>query len=170
MPSVNEYTGTSDFNDMDLIDHPVIYISWNQAETYCKWRKSQLPTEAQWEKAARGIDGRIYPWGNEINSDKANYRGHTTVVGSFEDGKSPYGIYDLSGNVSEWVADWYSETYYQISPSSNPTGPDSGQYKVFRGGSLYDSEGDRELQSSFRKAALPDKFGSNVGFCCARNP
>jgi formylglycine-generating enzyme required for sulfatase activity len=102
---------TSKFNDLNYAQHPVVSIDWSMAKTYCEWRDARLPTEAEWEKAARGIDKRTYPWGERIGCSKANYNGscvgNTTVVGSYESGKSPYGMYDMTGNVWEWVSSLY---------------------------------------------------------------
>jgi formylglycine-generating enzyme required for sulfatase activity len=138
--SLDSYTRSSYYGNSQFNDYPVISVHWEMANTYCQWRGAHLPTEAQWEKAARGTDARTYPWGEGIDCNKANYQpciGDTTPIGNYESGVSPYGLYDMAGNVMEWVADWYSETYYQNSPASNPLGPNSGSdpNRVLRGGS-----------------------------------
>jgi formylglycine-generating enzyme required for sulfatase activity len=143
----------------------MINVDWNQAKAFCEWRGAQLPTEAQWEKAARGMDGRTYPWGEQFYCDKLKCMGDTTKVGSYESGKSPYGIYDLAGNVWEWLADWYDRSYYANSPFSNPLGPSSGHYRVLRGGSVQNYVNIRSADRSFY---IPDYSSDGVGFRCAR--
>jgi len=123
-------------------NHPVVQVSWDDALAFCAWASQvtglnvKLPTEAQWEKAARGTDGRIFPWGNEaLDKTRANVgTSGTTPVGSFSPGDSPYGLADMAGNVWQWTADWYSDTYYASSPASNPQGPTTGEFRVMRGG------------------------------------
>jgi serine/threonine protein kinase len=136
--SSSSYTHDSYYGNPEFDDYPVIWVDWQQAQTFCQWRGARLPSEAEWEKAARGTHGRTYPWGEGFDCTKANYggcSGDTEQVGAFPDGASPYGALDMAGNVWEWVADWYDDNYYSISPSENPAGPASGQYRVLRGGS-----------------------------------
>jgi len=155
-------------NDPDLYNQPVTDIFWENAHAYCHWAGRRLPTEAEWEKAARGVDGRTYPWGEHVDCTKANFyscEGSLSRVGSYETGQSPYGAYDMAGNAMEWVADWYDNTYYQLSPYQNPLGPESGLHRVFRGGSWgNDHIAGRSTNRPGYMANIPNDF---IGFRCA---
>jgi len=151
-------------------NYPVVYVSWNMAEAYCQWRGARLPTEAEWEKAARGTDGRIFPWGDSIDKTRANYtdakNGDTTAVGSYESGKSPYGMYDMAGNVWEWTSSLYKPFPYNASDGRedllNTTDP-----RVMMGGSW--NFADQGVRSGNRSGLIPAGIYMDIGFRCAKS-
>ena len=156
------------FNDPD---QPVVGVNFKEAQSYCLWAGKRLPTEAEWEKAGRGQAPVHFPWGNEPpDGTRTNFNeehGKTTKVGSFESGKSAYGVYDLSGNVAEWVQDWHFPEYYLFSPKKNPRGPDKGQYKVIRGGNWRNNGADIRL--TYRNATTPKNRSNSIGFRCVKD-
>ena len=175
-PKYNLWKG--DLVPPDVEKLPVVNVSWDDAVAFCKWNDSRLPTEAEWEKAARGTDGRTYPWGNEPPSgNRANYSFDPVSVwegpaslakrNQYEFGKSPYGALEMAGNVWEWVQDWYDENYYKSSPAKNPAGPDKGEARVIRGASWRNTAD--MLRAANRNKHAPGERRVYVGIRCAKD-
>jgi formylglycine-generating enzyme required for sulfatase activity len=179
--------GEPTYNDAGKADHPVVCVDWEQANAYCRWAGARLPTEAEWEKAARGTGGRVYPWGNDFDCRKGNFDDEqeldddvvpggpncdgylrTAPVGSYPAGASPYGALDMAGNVWEWAADWYDAGYYANSPAANPKGPDSGESRVLRGGSWGTNWS--YVRAAYRNDYDPTNRAANLGLRCAASP
>lgn len=169
------------YGSIPLGNHPVNCLDWQQAADYCAWKGRRLPTEAEWELAARGTNGlNIFPWGTAAaDCDRAHMfstvdemgdygcmTGQTAEVGSYPDGASPYGLFDMAGNVEEWVADWYAADYYETGPTSDPQGPDEGTQRVVRGGDLFDASPDN-LRVFERSRFDPSFTAPERGFRCA---
>jgi formylglycine-generating enzyme required for sulfatase activity len=167
--------GTWQLIDRAFSDHPVTEVTWYGARAFCAWREGRLPTEAEWEKAARWDpdtgESSLYPWGIELpGATLANHSGNvgkTTSIGSYPGGVSPSGVYDMAGNAFEWVADWYAPDYYAVSPELNPPGPDDGLQKVVRGGSWGDFA--FLIRASNRGLLAPNVAFNFIGFRCVKD-
>lgn len=174
-PPMNVYGDKPFLEEVDAVANlPVVQVTWHDAVDYCFWAGKRLPTEAEWEKAARGDDSRRYPWGNEApNPERANFdrnwqsRQTLLDVASLSDGRSPYDLHHMAGNVREWVQDWYDPDYYAGGPDRNPKGPENGILKVVRGGSWKSFEADLRVTSRGKGGFALKTHG--IGFRCARN-
>lgn len=165
---ISSFHRSTYYDNDQFANYPVVYVDWNMAKAYCEWRNARLPNEAEWEKAARGLNGRTYPWGEGIDVSFANYApsmGDTTPVGSYEKGKSPYGVYDMAGNVSEWVSSLYKPYPYSSTDGREDT--IISDRRSLRGGSWQHFSSD--VRSADRDWDYQDGVSYNYGFRCARD-
>ncbi len=161
--------------DAVMASWPALYVTWAEASEFCRARGKRLPTEAEWEKAARGTDGRLFPWGQTPPSPGlavfGQYHVHEipliAAVNGGEEGKSPHGLHHMAGNVAEWVNDWFLFDYYAIMPERNPPGPTAGRYRSVRGGSWKSKP--MMLRTATRSGAPPDQRSATIGFRCAKS-
>ncbi|NKB81466.1 MAG: SUMF1/EgtB/PvdO family nonheme iron enzyme [Nitrospirales bacterium] len=161
--------------DQVLAPWPALYVTWTEASDFCQAHQKRLPTEAEWEKAARGDQGHLFPWGQAAPSPATAvfgaYHVHqiplVAAVDSWEEGQSPYGIHHMAGNIGEWVHDWFGPDYYAIGPRRNPQGPKAGRYKSVRGGSWKSRP--QMLRTATRGGAYPNQREATIGFRCAQS-
>jgi serine/threonine-protein kinase len=168
----SSFTRNNYFTRPEFQNFPVIFVTWGQADAFCRFEDKRLPTEAEWEYAARGTDGRTYPWGNQFDPNLVPATaGDTVQVGSLPGNASPFGVFDMSGNVVEWVADYYQRDYYSQSPTENPTGPETGgtaNRRVYRGGAF--GNPDPRVYTATRRFSQGEGFrDSDIGFRCAKD-